>query len=91
LGAGTELVKAEELEDEMIDELAPLFGKEMRVICMDRAYDIPGEFTWEFNLPPMDWDRVSRWAKAPENLECVRVFHHFRTLLILDLWALFPF
>ncbi|KAI0279540.1 hypothetical protein BC826DRAFT_1080339, partial [Russula brevipes] len=69
LDAGTELVKAEELEDEMIDELAPLFGREMRVICMDRAYDIPGEFTWEFNLPPMDWDRVSKWAKAPENLD----------------------
>jgi len=67
--AGTELVKAEELEDEMVDELAPQFGKEMRVICMDRAWDVPGEFTWNFTLPQIDWDRVSQWAKAPENVE----------------------
>jgi hypothetical protein len=69
--AGTGPVHAEELEDEMVDELAPLFGKEMRVICMDRAWDVPGEFTWNFALPQIDWDRVSQWAKAPENLECV--------------------
>jgi len=69
--AGIETVKAEELEDEMVDELAPLFGKEMRVICMDRAWDVPGDFTWSFHLPQVDWDRVSRWANAPENLECV--------------------
>lgn len=69
--AGTELIKAEEIEDEMVDELAPLFEKEMRVICMDRAYDVPGEFTWNFNLPHADWNRVSLWTRAPENLECV--------------------
>lgn len=67
--AGTEPIKAEELEDEMVDELAPHFGKEMRVICMDRAWDVPGEFTWNFTLPRVDWDRVSQWAKAPENVE----------------------
>jgi hypothetical protein len=67
--AGTELVKAEELEDDMVDELVPLFGKEMRVICMDRAWDVPGEFTWNFTLPQIDWDRVSQWEKAPENVE----------------------
>lgn len=69
---GTEPVKAEEIEEdasEMVDELAPLFGKEMKVICMDRAYDVPGEFTWNFTLSHADWDRVSRWAKAPENLD----------------------
>ncbi|KAI0255054.1 hypothetical protein BJV78DRAFT_1279662 [Lactifluus subvellereus] len=54
-------------DDEMVDELAPLFGKEMRVLCMDRAYDVPGEFTWDFTLPDADWDRVSQWTKAPEN------------------------
>jgi hypothetical protein len=71
---GTELIKAEEIEEdasEMVDELAPLFGKEMKVICMDRAYDIPGEFTWDITLSHADWDRVSQWAKAPENLEYV--------------------
>jgi len=67
--AGIETVKAEEFEDEMVDELAPLFGKEMRVICMDRAWDVPGEFTWNFHLPQVDWDRVSQWANAPENLD----------------------
>ena len=70
--AGT--VKAEEIDEdasEMVDELAPLFGKEMKVICMDRAYDVPGEITWDFTLSHSDWDRVSQWAKAPENLECV--------------------
>jgi hypothetical protein len=65
----SEPVRAEELEDEMVDELAPLFGKEMKVICMDRAYDVPGEFAWDFTLSHSDWDRVSQWAKAPENLE----------------------
>ena len=69
--AGIDTVKAEELEDEMVDELAPLFGKEMRVICMDRAWDVPGDFTWSFHIPPVDWDRISQWANAPENLECV--------------------
>jgi hypothetical protein len=53
----------------MVDELAPLFGKEMSVICMDRAHDVPGEFTWDFTLSHSDWDRVSQWARAPENLE----------------------
>ncbi|KAH9998843.1 hypothetical protein BJV74DRAFT_189022 [Russula compacta] len=67
--AGTELVKAEEIEDEMVDELAPLFGKEMRVICMDRAYDVPGEFIFDFNLSHADWNRVSQWTRAPENLD----------------------
>jgi hypothetical protein len=67
--AGAEPVKAEELEDEMVDELSPQFGKEMRVICMDRTWDVPGEFTWNFTLPQVDWDRVSQWAKAPENVE----------------------
>lgn len=69
---GTEPVKAEDIEEdasEMVDELAPLFGKEMKVICMDRAYNVPGEFTWSFTLSHADGDRVSRWAKAPENLE----------------------
>ncbi|KAH9953886.1 hypothetical protein BC827DRAFT_1245787 [Russula dissimulans] len=68
--SGNVQVKAEELEeDEMVDELAPLFGKEMSVICMDRAYDIPAEFTWNFTLSPADWDRVSQWVKAPECLD----------------------
>jgi hypothetical protein len=65
---------AEEIEEdasEMVDELAPLFGKEMKVICMDRPYDVPGEFTWQFTLSQADWDRVSQWAKAPETLEYV--------------------
>ncbi|KAF8501541.1 hypothetical protein F5888DRAFT_1240483 [Russula emetica] len=69
---GTEPVKAEDIEEdasEMVDELAPLFGKEMKVVCMDRAYDVPGEFTWDFTLSRADWDRVSQWAKAPENLD----------------------
>jgi hypothetical protein len=69
--AGIELVQAEELEDEMVDELAPLFGKEMKVIHMDRAYDVPGEFTWDFTISRPDWDNVSQWVRAPENLECV--------------------
>jgi hypothetical protein len=71
---GTEPVRAEEIEEdasEMVDELAPLFGEEMIVICMDRAYDVPGEFTWDFTLSHADWDRVSQWTKAPENLEYV--------------------
>jgi hypothetical protein len=71
---GTEAVKAEEIEEdasEMVDELAPLFGKEMKVICMDRAYDVPWEFVWDFTLSHADWNRVSQWAKAPENLEYV--------------------
>jgi len=80
--AGTELVTAEEIEEdvsEMVDELAPLFGKEMKVICMDRAYDVPGEFSFDFTLSHSDWDRVSQWANAPENLEYVHAllsFHH---------------
>ena len=83
---GTELVRAEEIEEdasEMVDELAPLFGKEMKVICMDRAYDVPGEFTWGFTLSHTDWDRVSQWAKAPENLECVSrpLFPHQNRLI----------
>lgn len=70
---GTEMIRAEEIEEdsEMVDELAPLFGKEMKVICMDRAYDVPGEFSWDFTLSHADWGRVSQWAKAPENLEYV--------------------
>jgi len=71
---GTELAKVEEIEEdasEMVDELAPLFGKDMKVICMDRAYDVPGEFTWDFTLSHADWVRVSQWAKAPESLEYV--------------------
>ncbi len=78
---GTEPVHSEELEDEMVDELAALFGKEMRVICMDRAWDVPGEFTWNFALPQIDWDRVSQWAKAPENLECVDALLSFNNVL----------
>jgi hypothetical protein len=84
---GTEPVKVEEIEEdasEMVDELAPLFGKEMKVICMDRAYDVSGEFTFEFTLSHADWDRVSRWAKAPENLEYVPrppSFHQNRFIL----------
>ncbi len=76
--AGT--VKAEEIDEdasEMVDELAPLFGKEMKVICMDRAYDVPGEITWDFTLSHSDWNRVSQWAKAPENLECVHALLSF--------------
>ena len=69
--AGIELVQAEELEDEMVDELAPLFGKEMKVIHMDRAYDVPGEFTWDLTISHPDFDNVSQWARAPDNLECV--------------------
>jgi len=71
---GTEPVRTEETEEdasEMVDELAPLFGKEMNVVCMDRAYDVPGEFTWTFTLSHADWDRVSQWTKAPDNLEYV--------------------
>jgi hypothetical protein len=75
--AGTELVQAEELEDEMVDELAPLFGKDMKVICMERAYDVSGEFTWDFTLSHPDWDRVSQWARAPENLEYVHALLSF--------------
>ncbi|KAI0303655.1 hypothetical protein B0F90DRAFT_1308448 [Multifurca ochricompacta] len=68
--AGTEPVKVEEVEDdEMIDELAPLFGKEMKILCMDRAYDIPGELTWDFTLPGADWDMVSLWTSAPDNVD----------------------
>ena len=70
---GTEPVRTEEIEEDAseMDELAPLFGKEMKVICMDRAYDVPGEFTWDITLSHADWGRVSQWAKAPENLEYV--------------------
>jgi hypothetical protein len=67
----TEPAQAEELEDEMVDELAPLFGKEMEVIFMERAYDVPGEFTWDLAVSRLDWDRISQWAQAPESLECV--------------------
>ena len=83
-----ETVKAEELEDEMVDELAPLFGKEMRVICMDRAWDVSGEFTWNIHLPQVDWDRVSKWADAPENLECVACFPFLKNALILSIFLL---
>ena len=86
--AGMETVKAEELEDEMVDELAPLFGKEMRVICMDRAWDVSGEFTWNIHLPQVDWDRVSKWADAPENLECVACFPFLKNALILSIFLL---
>ena len=76
--ARTEPAQAEELEDE-VDELAPLFGKEMNVICMERAYDVPGEFTWDLTVSRPDWDRISQWAQAPENLECVH------TLLFIEI------
>ena len=80
---GIEAAKVEELEDdEMVDELAPLFGKEMRVICMDRAYAVPGEFTWDFTLSDADWDRVSQWAKAPENPECVYALLSLHVLIL---------
>lgn len=86
--AGMETVKAEEFEDEMVDELAPLFGKEMRVICMDRAWDVSGEFTWNIHLPQVDWDRVSKWADAPENLECVACFPFLKNALILSIFVI---
>lgn len=63
--------RSSEGASEMVDELAPLFGKEMKVVCMDRVYDVPGEFTWDFTLSHADWDKVSQWVKAPENLEYV--------------------
>ena len=75
--SGKKVSEAEELEDEMVDELAPLFGKEMKVICMERAYDVSGEFTWDFTLSHPDWDRVSQWARAPENLEYVHALLSF--------------
>jgi len=74
LEARTETGRAEELEDEeMVDELAPLFGKDMRVLSMFRPYDIPGEFTMEFFLVDADYDKISTWVRAPETLECVFV------------------
>lgn len=66
--------RSSEGASEMVDELAPLFGKEMKVVCMDRVYDIPGEFTWDFTLSHADWDRISQWVKAPESLEYVSFF-----------------
>ncbi|KAH9168874.1 hypothetical protein EDB89DRAFT_1989986 [Lactarius sanguifluus] len=42
--------RTETEDDEMIDELAPLFGKDMRVLSMFNPYDVPGEFTLDFVL-----------------------------------------
>ncbi len=60
-------------DDEMVDELAPLFGKDMRVLSMFKPYDIPGEFTLDFLLVDADWNKISLWVRAPENIECVSV------------------
>lgn len=60
-------------DDEMVDELAPLFGKEMRVLAMVKPHDIPGEFTLDCSLVNADWDKISVWVRAPANIECVSV------------------
>ena len=58
-------------DDEMVDELAPLFGRDMRVLSMFRPYDIAGEFTLDFVLLDSDWEKISLWVRAPTNIECV--------------------
>ena len=82
--AGINPVKVEDADDEMVDELEPLFGKEMTVICMDKLYDTAAEFTWEFTLCKADWDRVSRWAGAPEIVKYVQPLLSLLNILILD-------
>ena len=82
LEAGTEPVKVEEADDEMVDELEPLFGKEMTVICMDRLHNTAEGFTWEFTLAQADWDRVSRWAGAPERVEYVQPLLSHKNILV---------
>ena len=71
--SGTKVSEAGTEDDEMVDELAPLFGKEMRVISMFRPYDIPGEFTLDFLVLDSDWEKISLWVRAPTNIECVFV------------------
>ena len=71
--SGTKVSDAGTEDDEMVDELAPLFGKEMRVLSMFRPYDIPGEFTLDFLVLDSDWEKISLWVRAPTNIECVFV------------------
>jgi hypothetical protein len=58
-------------DDEMVDELAPLFGRDMRVLSMFRPSDVAGEFTLDFVLLDSDWEKISLWVRAPTNIECV--------------------
>jgi hypothetical protein len=68
-------------DDEMVDELAPFFGKEMRVLFMFKPYDIPGEFTLDCFLLDADWDKISIWVRAPADIECVSVPLSLRMLI----------
>ncbi|KAH9052899.1 hypothetical protein EDB83DRAFT_2676209 [Lactarius deliciosus] len=61
--------RTETEDDEMIDELAPLFGKDMRVLSMFNPYDVPGEFTSDFVLVDADWEKILLWVRAPENID----------------------
>lgn len=61
--------RTETEDDEMIDELAPLFGKDMRVLSMFNPYDVPGEFTLDFVLVDADWEKILLWVRAPENID----------------------
>jgi hypothetical protein len=67
--SGTKTPEAGTEDDEMVDELAPLFGKEMRVLSMFRPYDIPGEFTMDFVVLDADWEKISLWVRAPTNID----------------------
>ena len=68
-------------DDEMVDELAPFFGKEMRVLSMFKPYDIPGEFTLDCFLLDADWNKISTWVRAPVDIECVSVPLSLRMLI----------
>jgi hypothetical protein len=67
--SGTKASDAGTEDDEMVDELAPLFGKEMRVLSMFRPYDIPGEFAMDFVVLDADWEKISLWVRAPTNID----------------------
>jgi hypothetical protein len=60
-----------ELREEMVDELAPLFGKDMQVLSMFRPYDVAGEFTLDFVILNGHWEKISLWVRAPTTIECV--------------------
>jgi hypothetical protein len=67
--SGTKASEAGTEDDEMVDELAPLFGKDMRVLSMFRPYDIPGEFAMDFVVLDADWEKISLWVRAPTNID----------------------
>ena len=57
----------EQFEDVKIGlQRPPQFGKEAQVLCITGPHDI---LTMEFHVVPANFDKISLWIGAPENVQ----------------------